>query len=314
MKIEAYTSAHQTEWDALIRSSRNGTFLLERAYMDYHADRFEDASALFYDEKEHLLAVIPISIHRVEKIAYSHRGLTYGGLILSDKVTTVQVLEMMHLLQDKLKEQGVERFFYRPVPAIYHRYPTQEDLYALFRSGAVWCKSSVSTVIDLEHPLKMQTLRKRGAKKAKNAGLVLERVSDCCDFWPVLTDTLQTKYSAHPVHTLAEMQLLMQRFPEQIACYLMRQGEDVVGGCIVYETDKVAHLQYIASSAEGRHLGALDLLFYQLVTECYAHKRYFDFGTSVEEEGRYLNEGLIFQKEGFGGRAVVYNGYELKLK
>ena len=36
---------------------------------------------------------------------------------------------------------------------------------------------------------------------------------------------------------------------------------------------------------------------------------YFDFGKSTERHGEYLNEQLIFQKEGFGGRAVCYDTY-----
>ena len=40
---------------------------------------------------------------------------------------------------------------------------------------------------------------------------------------------------------------------------------------------------------------------------------YIDFGTSTEQGGTYLNEGLIKQKEGFGGRAVVYDTYELNI-
>ena len=41
--------------------------------------------------------------------------------------------------------------------------------------------------------------------------------------------------------------------------------------------------------------------------------KYFDFGTSNEDMGRYLNEGLIYQKEGFGGRAVCYDWYEVMI-
>ena len=40
----------------------------------------------------------------------------------------------------------------------------------------------------------------------------------------------------------------------------------------------------------------------------------FDFGISTEQGGRYLNEGLIFQKEGFGARTVVYDTYELNIE
>ena len=70
-------------------------------------------------------------------------------------------------------------------------------------------------------------------------------------------------------------------------------------------------MQYIASGEEGRTYGALDLLFRHLVSERYKQFEYVDFGTSNEDGGRYLNEGLIFQKEGFGGRAVCYDTYEI---
>ena len=39
----------------------------------------------------------------------------------------------------------------------------------------------------------------------------------------------------------------------------------------------------------------------------------FDFGVSTEQRGSYLNEGLIFQKEGFGGRAICYDTYAIDL-
>ena len=73
------------------------------------------------------------------------------------------------------------------------------------------------------------------------------------------------------------------------------------------------HAQYIATSDDGRSVGALDGLFSYLITEVFAEKAYFDFGVSTEQGGRYLNEGLAFQKEGFGARAVVYDTYEIKL-
>ena len=38
-----------------------------------------------------------------------------------------------------------------------------------------------------------------------------------------------------------------------------------------------------------------------------------DFGISTEHGGDYLNEGLIFQKEGFGARSVCYDCYEVAL-
>lgn len=42
--------------------------------------------------------------------------------------------------------------------------------------------------------------------------------------------------------------------------------------------------------------------------------RYLDFGISTEDSGKVLNEGLISQKESFGGRTVVYQTWELVIK
>ena len=41
--------------------------------------------------------------------------------------------------------------------------------------------------------------------------------------------------------------------------------------------------------------------------------RYLDFGISNEDSGRYLNEGLVLQKCGMGGRAIVYQTYKVDL-
>ena len=86
-----------------------------------------------------------------------------------------------------------------------------------------------------------------------------------------------------------------------------------MAGCVLYVTERVVHVQYIGSTPEGRACGAVDLLFHHLIHEAYKDVPYFDMGTSVEEGGRVLNEGLIFQKEGFGGRAVVYDTYEMEV-
>lgn len=59
--------------------------------------------------------------------------------------------------------------------------------------------------------------------------------------------------------------------------------------------------------------GALDCLLDWLITDVYKDKTWFDFGISCKQEGRYLNEGLAAQKEGFGARAVVHDFYRIEL-
>jgi hypothetical protein len=59
----------------------------------------------------------------------------------------------------------------------------------------------------------------------------------------------------------------------------------------------------------------MDLLYLSLIEHYRAQPdiRYFDFGTSNEQAGRYLNATLVAQKEGFGGRGVAYRCYRLDL-
>ena len=73
---ENYKAEKKQVWDEFIDNSKNGTFMLKRDYMDYHADRFKDFSLMFYEDDK-LIAVMPASLHGNE--VRSHGGLTYGG-------------------------------------------------------------------------------------------------------------------------------------------------------------------------------------------------------------------------------------------
>ncbi|MBP5770018.1 MAG: GNAT family N-acetyltransferase [Bacteroidaceae bacterium] len=318
MEIVQYTNLLSEAWNAFVGESKNGTFLLERGFMDYHSDRFSDCSLMIYEDRE-LLGLFPANWDEETRTVYSHKGLTYGGLILRRESTEHEVMAMLQqILLWCIDFLQAEHVVYKPIPYIYSDYPSEEDLYALFRAGAKLKTRGVSSVIAMDNPLRMRNLRLRGARKAIDNGLYIDRMTEndwetLEDFWDILTDVLKRYHGVRPVHTLEEMRLLMSRFPQQIKLYLVRQERKVVAGCMVFVMRHVAHIQYIAAGDEGRELGALDLLFRNLINERFKGMRYLDFGISTEEGGRILNEGLIFQKEGFGGRAVCYDCYEIEL-
>jgi hypothetical protein len=72
-------------------------------------------------------------------------------------------------------------------------------------------------------------------------------------------------------------------------------------------------VQYNAASAEGKRIGALDITMETLIGQFRGAVRYFDFGISTEQSGRYLNDGLVEYKEGFGARTVVHDSYALRI-
>ena len=312
-----YDSSRKDEWNGFVRSSKNGTFLFDRSFMDYHADRFEDCSLMFY-KHDRLLAVLPANYVASEGTVWSHGGLTYGGLIMSPEITAVGALEVFSCAIDWMKvELRANRWIYKPVPYVYSRVPAEEDLYALFRSGGRLYSRAVSSVVDGSNRLPLHKLRRRGVAKAVKAGLSIRRSDDPKDweaFWGILSEVLMSRHHKVPVHTLQEILMLAGRFPESIKLYVVVSADGrIVAGTVVFDTPQVAHAQYIAASEEGKRNGALDLLFDSLIGQEYAGKAYFDFGISTEQGGSFLNEGLIFQKEGFGARSVVYDTYEIPL-
>ena len=309
-EIIRYSQALKTEWDTFVRSSKNGTFLLLRDYMDYHSDRFSDHSLMFY-KGSRLHSIMPAH-SRTDGTFCSHLGLTYGGLLMDYRTTADEVCVVFHQLNHYLRQAGFHRGLYRAIPWIYHRLPAEEDLYALWHEcHATIVDRSVGSVLMPHNRLPLPESRRSGLRKAQRLGLQVEEATDAQAFWPLLEQNLQQRYQSKPVHNLQEMQLLKKRFPEQIRIYhVTSPSGQLLGGTVLYLTPQVVRTQYISASPEGKRQGAIDLLFYHLLHHRYADHRYFDFGTSMQAGAIDINPSLLFQKEGFGARAVCYDTYE----
>lgn len=340
MQFITYSPLYTEQWNSLVNCSRNGTFLFLRQFMDYHADRFDDVSLIFYkgtsasseevDSCKNIsgaecsscqdiqpLGILPASAHGKEVV--SHGGLTYGGLILSPSAHATDAGEMLSLAMEHYRECGFKTLSIKPVPYIYHSQPSDDELYWLFRQGAKLSSRSLSTAILLDAPLPFSTLRKRKVKRATREKVTMEQTSATDDyetFWKLLAEVLMQQHGKSPVHSIKELILLRDLFPQNIQLYVVREAasRDILAGTLLFVSTQVVHAQYIASSNRGREIGALDYLFHHLVDKfASTSHRYLDFGISTEDHGSWLNEGLNFQKEGFGGRSVVYDTYTLTL-
>ena len=305
-----YLPSLKTSWDTFVEASKNGTFLLRRDYMEYHSDRFTDCSLMFY-EGENLKALFPASLHG--KRVVSHGGLTYGGLIVDRSMTVSTMLEVMDTLLTFFKGQGMEEVAYKRIPSIYCSYPSDEDLYALFRSDAVLSKCGISSAIYLPERIQFSKRRHREINKAKRSCLTFTESTDFEGFIDVLSEILSQRHGVSPVHSARELRLLQSSFPENIKLYVALKENHIIAGTVVYVTPLVVHTQYLANSEEGRKCGALDFVIDRLVSDIYKDKRYLDFGISTEDGGHYLNEGLAVQKQEFGARGVVYEEFTIRL-
>ncbi len=310
IRIEKYNPQKEKIWNEFIATAKNSTFLFNRNYMDYHADRFTDNSLMFFKD-ETLIALLPANLKN--DILYSHQGLTYGGFIIGFKARSSLMLELFEELINYLKSSQIKKFIYKPIPQFYNAIPSQEDLYALFRNNAQLFRRDVSSVINLKDKIQFNELRQRMIKKATAQNLEVKESKDFESFYKILQENLQTKHATCAVHSLEEITKLSQNFPENIKLYSCFKDGVILAATWIFINRRAIHLQYIASNEEGRKSGALDLIINHLINEKYQDKNYFDFGISTEENGKVLNEGLVNQKEMFGARAYCCDHYSIEL-
>jgi hypothetical protein len=306
--VSNYKPEYKKLWDDLVSDSKNGVFLFYRDYMEYHSDRFRDHSLLFLRHGK-LVGLLPANLK--DGILHSHAGLTFGGIVSGYDMRTERMMEIFERLIQQCKEEGITEIVYKTIPHIYHSIPADEDLYALFRHNAKLVGRNVTTSIYLPSRLKFDESRARAIKKAQKNNLSVKRSHDFRRFMQIAEDVLMEQHGVKPIHTPEEIELLARRFPDNIQLFSSYKNDVMLAGVIIYESRNVAHAQYIANSSEGRHLGAIEIVFDYLINDYYKGKRYFDFGISTEQTGRFLNVGLIQHKEGFGARAVMHDFYQL---
>ena len=309
-EIKIYDPSQKSLWDSFVKDSKNATFLFYRDFMEYHSDRFTDHSLLIY-KNEKLVAVLPANISNSE--LHSHQGLSYGGLVLGKKSTFEETFQVFKSLLIFLNEMGIEVLKLKLLPKIYHQLPSDEIDYLLFLVKASLTRRDITSCNFYEKPLKITSSnRLRGIKKGVKNELKVSEEINFKSFWKeVLEPNLRQVHNQKPVNSLEAIELLQSHFPYNIKQFNVFRNDEIVAGATIFETDTVAHAQYISANEIGRKKGGLDFLFNYLLQH-FSHKKYFDFGISNEAQGMKVNKGLLHWKESFGGRSIVHDFYEIK--
>lgn len=314
IEIISYTQVHETAWEKFCASAVNSTLLHTSSFLSYHGDRFKDLSVLLMESGE-LVGVFPAAESLSDaRLVISHPGITYGGIVHRGWLTGMRMIEALTVLAEYYGKNGYQRLQYKAIPFIYTKTPAQDDLYALFRLGAQRVRCDLSCTIDLTNRQPHSERRRRGLKKALKAVTLSSDPALLGELWAVIAQNLVRKHDAKPVHSLAELTLLKDRFPQQITIHCALMDGHVEAGVVFFNSPSVWHAQYIAASEIAYNVSALDAVFDAAITDAQqAGARYFDFGTSNEEGGKVLNDGLYRYKSEFGGGGVTHEYYEVNL-
>lgn len=307
--VRPYQSGDYQIWNTFLATAKNATFLFHRDFMEYHSDRFDDFSLLVFDGKK-LVALLPAN--KKETVIYSHQGLTYGGLVYEESAKPDEIITILQKVLEFLENIGVIEMHLKVLPFIYHKKPAQEIEYALFLADAKLVRKDTLSVISPLNGIRYSSSRKRGVDRGKSVFLEVREETDFSGFWnEILIPNLLKKHGVSPVHSLSEIQMLKEKFPDNIRHFNVYYNNKITAGTTIFVTDTVAHSQYMSADENKNELGSLDFLHDYLFSHVFEDKPYFDFGISNENNGKILNAGLAYWKSGFGSGIICQDFYEV---
>ncbi|MBL4625328.1 MAG: GNAT family N-acetyltransferase [Flavobacteriales bacterium] len=307
--IVSYNDNLKNDWDEFVKEADNNGFLFYRNFMEYHSDRFLDCSVLLYDN-EKLVGLFPAN--KKNSTVYSHQGLTYGGVLLKERNKERKILECFSTLLSYYKDQGIDELIYKPIPNYTAKTTCDFEHFVLNLLEAELVKVDTAYVINFSNEISFQQRRKRSYKKGIKNNTVIAEDNEFNLFWnQILIPNLKGKHDAAPVHSIEEINLLQQNFPENIKQINAYINDEIVAGVTLFYFDRTVHCQYISSNDMGRNTGAIDYLFYYLIDSLKDQTQYFSLGTA-NNLGHDLNIGLGEWKSGWG--AEIHANFHYKLK
>lgn len=326
MEIVRYTKEWEDRWDRFVMNrSVNGTFLQTRNFLNYHpVGRFEDASILCV-QGSNIVAVIPACATREDgkKCFFSHKGSTFGGIILDREKYNISTLDTVFSLLEKHYIQcGYKLAYIKDTSNVFSSIDLALSDYFFYKYG-------YSSINELSFYIDCAELsedivstwtsgRRRDYRYSLQNGLVFKQLKsekEIKDFYEILVENLAL-HNTGPVHTFDELiDLWKNRLSEIIDFYGVCHDEKLIAGTMLfYFNSDVLHTQYLAQRGEYANLFTMNFLDYNLI-KLAKEKGYkkFSFGISTENRGKDLNMGLALFKEGFGTKFCNNRSYKKEL-
>lgn len=264
--------------------------------MDYHNDRFQDASLMIYNG-EQLIACIPGN--QVNRQFYSHQGLTYGGFIFIKHINDELLESVLHKTVAYLQQHYL-RIEWRWQPEIYN--PIHYKVLKIIEEKGFKNYQALHNLhVSLKEDITISSKKTVGYRNGKFDEMKLVVNNDFKTFWDqVLEPQLKARHDAKPVHSLAEIELLGSRFPNAIKQYLVYENEEPLAGVTFFVKGTIVKSQYAAATIQGMKKSALDFLYLEATQDFKDQGMdYIDYGHVNNPDGS-INRGLQRFKEELG--------------
>ena len=312
--IKYDTNKHEALWDSFVLKSNNGTIFHLRKFLSYHKERnFQDCSFIFQN-KNNIEALFTGAI--VDDVLYSHPGASFGGFIYN-QLSFESGRKIVELLLEFLQKNNLKELVIVPTPFIYYNQYNEVMEYCLYIKGFNIIEYYISSFVNLESNLlnQMHNRKKRYIKNLENK-IEIKLSKDLDSFYPILVSN-KLKHKVKPTHTLEELKILMQKFPDKIKLLLSYQNNKIIGGALNFITNKNScSLFYNMIDYEYQSLQVASLQIYASLKWAQENNlKFLDIGVSqLYEDNKIIpHESLINFKEQFGAKVMIRKVMKLKL-
>jgi hypothetical protein len=317
--ITIFSDDDKSLWDEFVWKANNGTIFQTRQFLSYHPHgRFVDHSLSFYKERKRI-AVFPAVnfIENGKRILLSHRGASYGGLIVKDTLSIRDSFELVAALTDHAKQAGFDAIDLTPPPQIYLKRPSNYIDFALKQSGFYYRKREISSVIPLDFRREeilstFSESSRRAVRKALKSGTFVRESDDYACFYRILKKNLHLRHNVTPTHSLDELLHLVKIFPDRIKLFAAYHRQSMVAGVVMFICNpRVVLAFYISHDEAMQQYRGVNLLFHDIcdwgIREGY---NFLDFGIFTVNEDP--NWGLARFKESFGAQGVFRDSWRIE--
>lgn len=313
-------SPARDEWEAFLDRETDGTLFHRLSFLDYHPTGRFTPHFLRVWRKDRVVGLVPFA----EGDEDSPRSLgtpfggSFGGLAAAPGLGAPDHVAILDAICDYAESEGYARLWIssRPTP---YRVLGDGFEFALHLRGAEVTAREVTHIADLRGDEEARRGRvrgssRRGASKAERLGteVTIGGPADLPEFHAVLTED-RARFGARPTHSLAELQFLFERRPDDYHLYVARNANEVVGGKLVFRAVATIGLGFYTAKTSSEKAERCTNLLTAFALEDLAARgyRWLDLGTS-SLRGE-LNPGLSEFKEGFGGRPFLRETWRLDL-
>jgi hypothetical protein len=305
-------------WDEFVVESDNGTLFHQLRFLEYHPhDRFDFHHIQVWSEGR-VVAAVPGGPD-AQGLFRSPLGASVGGPVVRTGLSALEVDQVVRALQDYSRSQGWRGLEFTLPPPVIHEIPNQAVEFALWQRGFALAERWMPLMIPLEPPTDSGSVAEKLFSKGHRAAARAARrhgeisVSEGgVELLPSFSPLFEATYSrlrAHPTHTLTEVELLLNRLPDDVRLWVAARGDEPLAAILLFVLNpRVCTTFYICSSDATPELHGSSLLLAELIDSLGAGGyRYLDLGPSAGA-GRF-NRGVVSFKEHLGGHSFCRDQY-----